>query len=68
MRLWQGVFEHDPAQRAAGMNLAVVECAEGEQTAALQTLNRLLEFAPDDSKARALAAQIRDGGQGCGRK
>lgn len=68
VRLWQGVFEHDPAQQAAGMNLAVVECAEGEQTAALQTLNRLLEFAPDDSKARALATQIRDGGQACGRK
>ena len=68
VRLWQGAFAHDPAQRAAGMNLAVVECAEGERTAALETLGRLLEFAPDDGQARALAGKIRAGGRDCGGK
>lgn len=68
LRLWQGVFAHDPAQRAAGMNLAVVECAEGERTAALETLNRLLKYVPDDGQARTLAGKIRAGGRGCGGK
>jgi len=66
LRLWKAVFEHDPAQLGAGMNLAVVECAQGESAAALETLDRLLEFSPDDQKARALARGIRVGSQKCG--
>ena len=65
-RLWKTVFDHDPAQLGAGMNLAVVECAMGERAATLATLDRLLEFAPDSSKAKALAWGIRAGSQECG--
>ena len=59
VRLWQEVFAQDPAQREAGIDLALVEDAGGEHAAALATLERLQEFAPDDGQARALAAQIR---------
>ena len=64
-RLWKAVFDHDPAQLGAGMNLAVVECGEGERAAALQTLDRLLEFSPDNQKAKALAREIRADSQKC---
>jgi hypothetical protein len=47
------------------MNLAVVECGEGERAAALQTLDRLLEFSPDNQKAKALAREIRADSQKC---
>ena len=65
-RLWQAVFDHDPAQLGAGMNLAIVQCGLGGQASALATLDRLLEFSPDDIKARALAREIRSGSHKCG--
>lgn len=68
VRLWGQVLVDDPAQRAAGMDLAMVECAEGSPEMALKTLRQLLEFAPDDGKARALASQMRAGRGGCGGK
>jgi predicted CXXCH cytochrome family protein len=65
-RLWKQVIDHDPSQTGAGMNLAIVECGLGERGAALATLNRLLEFSPDDEKAKAMAQGIRAGHQKCG--
>jgi predicted CXXCH cytochrome family protein len=65
-RLWNAVFDGDPAQLGAGMNLAEVQCALGEQAAALATLDRLLEFAPDHQKAKALAREIGSGERKCG--
>jgi hypothetical protein len=38
---------------ALPMNLATVECAEGNDVQALETLERLMDFAPDDRRARA---------------
>jgi|CZKL01.1.fsa_nt_gi predicted CXXCH cytochrome family protein len=67
-KLWTSVFEHDPVELGAGMNLAVVECGVGEREAALRTLNRLLEFAPDDDRARAMEAAIRGDVQKCIRR
>lgn len=64
-RLWKQVFDHDPSQLGAGMNLAIVECGLGERGDALATLNRLLEFSPDDEKAKAMAEKIRAGSQKC---
>ena len=64
--LWRRVFDHDPAQTGAGMNLSIVECGLGYRAAALGTLDRLLEFSPDDQKARALDREIRAGRQKCG--
>jgi len=66
IRLWRSVTEHDPTQAAAAMNLAVVECAEGERDATLETLTRLLEFAPDDEGARQFGEEIRSGRRSCG--
>jgi predicted CXXCH cytochrome family protein len=68
LRLWETVFTHDPVQLAAGMNLATVDCGSGKKTEALETLNRLLTFSPDDQRARALATKIRSGSESCGRK
>jgi predicted CXXCH cytochrome family protein len=68
IRLWQSVSEHDPAEIEAGINLAFVECAEGDRTGAEAAIRRLLTFAPDDERARALDKGIRSGTQSCGRK
>jgi predicted CXXCH cytochrome family protein len=65
-RLWRQVFDHDPSQLAAGTNLAIVECGLGERGPALATLDRMLEFSPDDEKAKAMAGEIRAGSQKCG--
>lgn len=65
VRLWQRVFAQDPAQSAAGYNLALVQCRMGEKQEAHATLTRLLLFAPDNQQARELAASIASGAQHC---
>ncbi len=64
-RLWKQVFNRDPSQLGAGMNLAIMECALGEREPALASLDRILEFSPDDQKAKAMAGAIRRGSQKC---
>ena len=66
--LWKRVFDHDPAQTGAGMNLAIVACGLGNGADALRTLDRLLEFSPDNQKAKALARGIRSESQKCGNR
>ncbi|HEX4284831.1 MAG TPA: cytochrome c3 family protein [Terracidiphilus sp.] len=68
IRLGQSVVEHDPSQSGAAMNLAIIECAEGQKDAALATLDRLLMFAPDHTGARDFAGQIRSGHRVCSSK
>ena len=63
--LWRSVFDWNPALVAAGMNLVAVECAEGKDAQVLETLERILEFAPDDEKARELANAVRSGKKAC---
>ena len=65
VRLWQRVFDADPAQTAAGYNLALGQCRLGQRTEAEATLKRLLRFAPDDQRVRALAAALAGGTQSC---
>jgi predicted CXXCH cytochrome family protein len=65
VRLWKSVFDHDPAQLGAGMNLAIVECGLGDRDAALATLDRLLAFSPDDGEAKTLQQEIRAGTHPC---
>jgi predicted CXXCH cytochrome family protein len=65
MQLWEHVFEHNPAQLEAGMNLATVECGLGETKTAEETLERLLEFSPDDQRAKDLLIEIRSKPQNC---
>lgn len=64
-RLWAGVVEHAPMETAAGINLAVLECGAGRREAAKNALERVLEFAPDDQRARAMLKEIEDGKQAC---
>ena len=68
VRLWSQVVEDNPAEVKAGMNLAIVECAQGRPEAALATLDRILLFAQDDDQARVFSGQIRSGKQKCGVK
>jgi predicted CXXCH cytochrome family protein len=63
--LWQRVFDADPAQAAAGYNLALGQCRLGKKEDAEATLKRLLSFAPDNQRARAMAAALAGGGQAC---
>jgi tetratricopeptide (TPR) repeat protein len=65
VRLWQRVFDVDPVQAAAGYNLAVGQCQLGQKEDAEATLKRLLNFVPDDQRARAMAAALAGGGQAC---
>lgn len=66
--LWRSVFDHDPAQIEAGMNLAIVECVSGRRDLAEDTLRRVLLFEPDSARGRALEMKIHSGEQGCGAK
>jgi hypothetical protein len=65
VKLWQRVFVDDPAQTAAGYNLALGQCRLGMKGEAQATLIRLLQFAPDNQQARTLAASIAGGSQAC---
>lgn len=65
VRLWQKVFDADPAQAAAGYNLALGQCRLGRKDDAETTLKRLLSYAPDNQRARALAAALAGGAQSC---
>ncbi|HZD45207.1 MAG TPA: tetratricopeptide repeat protein, partial [Acidobacteriaceae bacterium] len=65
VRLWQRAFDADPAQAAAGYNLALGQCRLGQKDDAEATLKRLLRFAPDDGRARSLAAALAGGAQTC---
>lgn len=67
-RLWREVFEHDPTQLQAGLNLAIVECGEGNREGAKKTLERLREFAPDDDRVRAMEEKMRQSATACGKR
>ncbi len=67
-RLWSNVFDRDPVQLGAGFNLAVIQCSAGQRAATVETLNRLLTFAPDNERARTMLAAIRSGAQTCSEK
>jgi len=64
--LWQSAFREDPVQLAAGYDLAVVECSQGNAPAAVDALNRVLLFSPDNTRAHAFLIAIRSGTQRCG--
>ena len=65
-RLWKAAFNHNPVQIGAGMNLAIVECETGDRRGAIEALTRLLEFAPDETKAHQFMVQIQSGKEACG--
>jgi predicted CXXCH cytochrome family protein len=63
VRQWARVFAEDPAELGAGFNLAVVECGAGEWQQALKTLDRILEFSPDNARAEGTEDEIRAKGK-----
>jgi predicted CXXCH cytochrome family protein len=63
--LWQSAFRDDPTQLAAGYDLAVVECTLGNAATAMQALQRVLLFSPDNTKARELSLAIANGTAHC---
>ena len=64
-RLWGEVYEHDPSELDAGMNLAIVECGAGDREKALRALERILQFAPDEGRARNMLEAIQTGKLRC---
>lgn len=66
--LWETVFSRDPVELGAGLNLAVVECRAGRRDSAIETLDRLLVFAPDNGRARAMLDAIHSGRERCDAK
>lgn len=66
--LWQTAFQQNPDVPAAGFDLAVGYCVEGNPDEAVRTLKRVVEFSPDDEKARRLMQGITAGTQSCTRK
>jgi hypothetical protein len=43
----------------------VIECGAGQSAEALETLDRILQFAPDNDRARSMAIAIRAGAHLC---
>lgn len=56
---YQEVLSRLPEDREAGLNLAMVDLAQGFNSQAQQRLRRLLDLRPDDGKVQALLAQAR---------
>jgi hypothetical protein len=66
VRLWRSVAEDDPGETAAGFDLAVGACMIGDSGSAIQALERVVEFSPDNLKARQLLSQLKGRPQACG--
>lgn len=64
--LWGGVLKRDPAESAAGVDLAIVECGADQSARAISALKRVLDFAPDDDRARTMLGELESGKQACG--
>jgi predicted CXXCH cytochrome family protein len=56
--LLQGIGQNDPGQTAAGMDLAMIDCAIGDPQSAARALHHVLDFSPDDAKARSALSAI----------
>jgi predicted CXXCH cytochrome family protein len=61
----EGVSRNDPGETVASMDLAMIECAMGDPQAASMALQHLLEFSPDDGKARQMLAAIKSKPESC---
>jgi predicted Zn-dependent protease len=65
VQLWRVVAQEDPAQTGAGYNLALGECMLGDPNSAIQALNRVIAFSPDNRKAKELMSQLQATPQLC---
>ena len=65
VRLWRSVAENDPGETAAGFNLAMGACMTGDAPMAIQALQRVVDFSPDNARAKHLLAQLKAAPQLC---
>ena len=65
VRLWQMVATLNPGETKAGVNLALGECMLGDRHSAIEALQQVIEFSPDDTKARSLLAQLNSTQEPC---
>lgn len=63
-RAYEQVLSRLPGDREASINLAHVDLGQGRASEAEQRLRQLVEVRPDDSRVRALLAQVRSHGRG----
>jgi predicted CXXCH cytochrome family protein len=67
VELWTSAFRRAPGRSTIGIDLAHAYCAQGDSHNARETINRVLEFAPDSSHAKEMLRAL-NGKQGvCGR-
>lgn len=58
VELWQASFARVPNRSAVGMNLALAFCAAGQKDESQKYLRRVLEFNPDNSRAKAFLRNL----------
>ncbi|HTW57261.1 MAG TPA: tetratricopeptide repeat protein [Terriglobales bacterium] len=58
--LWQGAFSRVPHRSAIGMDLAILFCSANQKEDARRYVERVLEFNPDDAKAKSLLAHLNE--------
>jgi predicted Zn-dependent protease len=63
--LLRRVVRNDPAQVAAGLNLAFLECAVGQKQQAAERLATVRRFSPDDAMLRRFLSTGEYAGQRC---
>jgi Flp pilus assembly protein TadD len=56
--LWQAALERAPFRSAIGINLAMAFCVAGQKEDARKYVQQVLNFNPDDGKARSLMAHL----------
>jgi predicted CXXCH cytochrome family protein len=65
VRLLEKVVAADPAQTAAGLDLAFLECRLGDQAKAMQTIAEVQRFNPDSASLHQFLATGKYGDQYC---
>jgi Flp pilus assembly protein TadD len=65
IELWQPAFDRAPGRSSIGMNLARTLCEEGKKEDAKKTVERVLRFNPDLSKAKKLLQHLNDTPPNC---
>jgi predicted CXXCH cytochrome family protein len=66
LHLWKTAFDHNPSRSEVALNLAILQCGLGQRGSSVATLERFLEFSPDDEKAKATHRGILSGSHKCG--
>jgi predicted Zn-dependent protease len=66
IELWGEALNYDPGSSAAGVNLALILCAEGDPQQARLILRNVLQFNPDLGVAKQLLRDLDGPKSHCG--